>query len=97
MHAVGARGQRNIEPVVDQYFGAMRPRNFQCSRDEIPQFAGGKILFPYLNQLAAGPGGSPDGCNLVFTAGESSAVGYQIKQRIGEAWSQWISLRSTRC
>lgn len=97
MHAVSAGGQRNIEPVVDQHPGAVGTRNFQDRRHEIAQFVGGKVFFANLNQLAAGPGRSPDGLELIFTAEESSAVGYQIEQRIGEAWNQWISLQLTDC
>jgi len=96
MNAVRARGQRDIEPVVDQHPCAVRAGDGNRPPHEIAQRMCAQILFANLNELAACPRGALDGFDLPIivpvTVEECLAVGDQIEQaalrEIGVRWRQ---------
>lgn len=88
MNAIGARRQRDIEPIVDQHPRAVRPRRADGRAHEGAQLLRRKVSFANLNQLTAGLRRFADGGELFVPGGfitclriaaERLAVGDQIE------------------
>src|SRR5262249_53866504 len=87
VNSVRARGPRQVETVVDQHGGAVRPRVFDGRASECGELLRAHIFLANLNELAAGPSRFTDHFELqsrqvvvmnVSAAEEGQSVGYQI-------------------
>lgn len=96
VNAVRARGQRDIEAVVDQHARAVWAGDGNRPLHEIAQRTCAQIFFADLNELAACLRGALDGFDLPiivpFIVEECLAVGDQIEQatlrEMGVRWRQ---------
>jgi hypothetical protein len=80
MYAIGAGGECDIDPLVYQYFRAVRVTERENPADEVQQVPRRQVFFAYLHPLDAGIQRAIDVCHERVNTTERLAIGYVVAE-----------------